>query len=164
MARPGPPPKPTELKLLLGNPGKRPLQKPVVKPTPGATCPTFLTKEAKAEWNRIVPELKRLGLLTQIDRASLASYCSAWSDFERAERQMANRPLTVVAGNGTEIQHPALVIKRAAMEKIRQFAAEFGFTPAARTRVHAPGPDDEKDEDSRFFPGPRPAPSPSGPA
>lgn len=157
MARPGPPPKPPQLKVLEGNPGKRRLNLPAIKPTPGAPCPKFLHALAKQEWNRIVPELMRLGLLTQIDRASLAAYCEAWADFERAAEQMKNRPLTVIAGNGTEIPHPALVIKRAAMEKIRQFAAEFGFSPSARGRIAITG-SDEENEDDKFFGGPRLAP------
>ena len=162
MARPGPPPKPPQLKLLEGNPGKRPLNLPAVKPTPGAQCPSFLHEVAQLEWKRIVPELMKLGLLTQIDRAALAAYCEAWADFKRAAEQTKNRPLTVVAGNGTEVQHPALVIKRAAMEKIRQFAAEFGFTPSARGRVGMPGAGEE-DPDEAFLSGPRLAPPPKNP-
>ena len=130
-----------------------------MKPDPGAQCPSFLHPAAKLEWKRIYPQLMKLGLLTQIDRAALAAYCEAWADFERAAEQTRNRPLTVVAGNGTEVQHPALVIKRAAMEKIRQFAAEFGFTPSARGRVSIPGADEE-DPDEAFLTGPRLAPAP----
>jgi len=159
MARPGPPPKPHALRLLEGNPGKRPLPRTILKPTPGANCPEFLDAVAKAEWKRIYQELMRLGLLTQLDRAALAAYCQTWSHFVKSAEQLKNRPLTVIAGNGTEIQHPALIINRAAMQKMREFAAEFGFTPSARVRIDAPGADDE-DEDEAFLRGPRPAPPP----
>ncbi len=74
--KPGTKPKPTALKLLEGNPGKRPLPMNEPKPAPTAPkCPSWLHKDAKKEWKRISTELERLGLLTQVDMAALAGYC-----------------------------------------------------------------------------------------
>ena len=161
--RPGPPPKPTELKLLQGNPGHRPLKKDVIKPTAGATCPRVLSRAARAEWTRIYPELARLGLITQIDVWTLASYCESVADLSWAVREIRRVGRTTTVGeNDTLVQHPAVTIKRAAMQKIREFAAEFGFTPSARSRVHMPGAGDGDDEDEAFFgiPGPQAVPPP----
>jgi phage terminase small subunit len=70
---------PTALKLLAGNPGHRPLNQNEPKPELVApTCPSHLSREAKREWRRIVPELEKLGLLTRIDRAALAAYATAY--------------------------------------------------------------------------------------
>jgi P27 family predicted phage terminase small subunit len=160
--KPGPPPKPPQLKLLQGNPGKRPIPKQLVAPTAGADCPRVLSAAAKREWKRLQPELERLGLLTQIDRASLAAYCEAWADFEWAVRKIKSGSRVTEAGNGTLIPHPAVLIKKNAMQKIREFAAEFGFTPAARGRVHLTGPPAEDDDDASFFKprGPQAVPPP----
>lgn len=71
MGRRGPAPKPTELKRLQGNPGKRRLNDS--EPRPVATlprCPSHLTGEAKAEWRRVARGLYEAGLLTQVDRAA----------------------------------------------------------------------------------------------
>lgn len=155
----GPPPTPLSLRVLRGNPGKRPMPKNPPKPTAGASCPKMLSAEARAEWRRVEPELLHLGLLTQVDRAALAAYCESWADFRWAVGDIGKVGRVVEAGNGTLIPNPAVQIKRQAMQKIREFSAEFGFTPAARARIelsHA----EEKDTDlDRFF-GPQPVPGP----
>jgi len=162
--KPGPPPQPLALRLLRGNTGKRRVPVERVKPTPGAPCPAQLSAAAKREWKRVTPELRRLGLLAQIDRAALAAYCEAWADFEWAIREARGGRRITTAGNGTRILHPAMIIKRQAMDKIRQFAAEFGFTPAARARIEIVGAEEEPDGDERFFGHPRPASAPKPPA
>lgn len=68
-------PKPTRLKVLTGNPGKRPLNQ--TEPRPEITvpdCPIELGEVARREWNRLVGELAALKLLTNFDRAALAAY------------------------------------------------------------------------------------------
>ena len=63
MATPGRKPKPTSLKVLEGNPGKRALNDTEPKPEKKAPkCPTWLNKEAKKEWKRIATELEALGI------------------------------------------------------------------------------------------------------
>lgn len=88
----GPPPTPTALKALRGNPGKRPI--PEGEPMPSASTPrppADLDGEALAEWKRVVPELESLGLVTVLDRAYLVAYCEAWSTFCLARRALRGR-------------------------------------------------------------------------
>lgn len=106
--------------------------------------PSWLDGEAKAEWRRIVPELRRLGLLTLIDRSALSAYCQAWAELRIAterlgkegrviERQLFSRdgePLGVKL-----LQNPAFAQQNAAMDKIKKFLVEFGLTPASRSRM-----------------------------
>ena len=62
MKTPGPPPTPTNLKLLRGNPGKRKLNTNEPDPAPAIPpCPGHLDKVAKKEWRRISKELLALG-------------------------------------------------------------------------------------------------------
>ncbi len=158
-------PKPPELKLLLGNPGGRPLPRRDVRPTGGAECPRFLSAAARAEWQRLYSELERLQLVTALDRAALACLCEAWGEFAWATAEIKRTGRTAVAGNGTVIPHPAVAIRRAAMQKIREFAIEFGLTPAARGRLAFVGPRSPQDEeDERFLRGPYPAPPEKDPA
>ena len=78
MGRRGPPPKPTRLKILAGNPGKRPLNDAEPVPAPGRpSCPAWVSKEGRAEWRRVTRELEALGLLARIDQATLACYCQS---------------------------------------------------------------------------------------
>src|SRR4051812_21402132 len=58
-------PKPTHLKLLDGNPGKRPLNAGEPKPERRIpTCPAHLNPTAKAEWKRLARQMHVLGIVT----------------------------------------------------------------------------------------------------
>lgn len=81
-------PKPTRLKVLTGNPGKRALNEAEPRPEPEIPdCPPELGPIARREWERLVAELAPLRILTQLDRAALATYCGAyglWADATEA--------------------------------------------------------------------------------
>ncbi len=145
MGRRGPAPKPTKLKAAAGNPGKRPLNRR--EPNPPVRVPrmpTWLSKRAKQEWRRIAPELEALGLVTAIDLAALASYCQAVAELTIAtetidkEGRVCVWPIFDKEGNqiGERLKaHPAVQQQRDAMQRVKQFAAEFGLSPSARSRV-----------------------------
>ena len=89
-------PKPTRLKLIEGNPGKRPLNKHEPKPEPKVpTCPAHLCPAAKAEWKRLSRELFVLGIVTALDRAALAAYCQAYGRWAEAERKLKETPMLI---------------------------------------------------------------------
>src|SRR4030042_1883827 len=82
-------PKPTRLRLLEGNPGKRPIRSEEPDPVPSIpSCPPHLSEDAKREWERVVPLLEKLGLLSEIDRGALALYCQAWGRWLEAEEAL----------------------------------------------------------------------------
>ena len=101
-------PKPTKLKLITGNPGKRLLYEREPEPKPGIPeCPSHLDEEARAEWGRIAPELATMGVLARIDRAALAAYCQAWSRWVKAEGEIRKHDL-VVKAPGSAVTVPAV--------------------------------------------------------
>jgi len=153
MARKGPRPLPVELKLLRGNPGKRPIPLPEGKAPTGATAPPELLGEALAEFRRVTPLLEQLGLLTQIDHASLVGYCLSWEDLLWAVKTIRVEGRVTESGNGTAMPHPAVGIQRAAMAGILKFSAEFGMTPAARAHVKIVLGGSEREQEKRFFGG-----------
>lgn len=135
-------PKPTELKKLDGNPGKRPLN--LGEPTPTVkkpTCPAHLVGEARKEWNRMVKLLMALKLLTEIDRAALAGYCQAWARWIEAEKKIADDGMTIETDKGNLIQSPYVGIANQSMKQMRAFLIEFGMTPSSRSRVSVPTAD-----------------------
>ena len=150
---PGPTRKPTHLKLITGNPGRRPLNKNEPNPTPGIpSVPAHLSDEAKVEWGRIASQLNDIGLLTQVDRAALAAYCQAWADWVEAEEQLrrygkvVKSPVKTVTrrsggaevtetSGGFPMQSPFLPIRNRALEIMHKFLTEYGMTPAARSRI-----------------------------
>jgi len=145
-------PKPTALKLLDGNPGKRPLneREPLMLqglPEP----PEWLDAEARAEWDRIVPELAEMGLLSRADRPALTAYCTAWSRWVEAEA-MVKKLGTIVKSpeKGFPMKSPYLSIADQSLETMRKLMVEFGLTPSSRSRIKVPG-NDAADEFDRFL-------------
>jgi P27 family predicted phage terminase small subunit len=129
---------PTSIKLLRGNPGKRPLNgaepKPRAKIPP---CPAHLDDEAKREWRRTSRELANAGLITVVDRGALAAYCQSWSRWVEAETNLRKAGMVVKTKNGHPMLNPFLTIANEAMRQMKAFLVEFGMTPSSRSRVHA---------------------------
>ena len=123
-------PKPTRLKMLTGNPGKRPLNGNEPRPAAAVPeCPAELGPVARTEWNRLVGELSALRLLTNLDRAALAAYCGAYALWAEATAQIQKYGAMIKSPTGVPIQSPYLAIANRQAEIMMRIASEFGFTP-----------------------------------
>ena len=101
MAQRGRKPKPTAIKELEGNPGKRPLNDAEPKPERKAPpCPKWLEPEAKKEWRRLSKQLEQIGVLTEVDQAAFASYCQAYARWKEAEEFMTQHGTIVKTKSG----------------------------------------------------------------
>ena len=153
MAKPGPKPTPTEVLKLRGSwranhRGSEP------QPTIGVPHrPDWLDAEAVTEWNRIVPELERLKLLTVVDLAELAAYCQTWSDYILAVKAVREHGETFTSDSGMLKKSPWVGVRAEAAKQLHRLADAFGFSPAARSRVTAASQPEEKGgtDRSRFF-------------
>lgn len=127
-----PKPKPSAYKNLCGNPGKRAINHSEPMPTNGApVCPDWMPEDGRHEWDRIVPELDRLGMLTKIDGAVLEGHCATYSEFVRGVK--SGEPL-----------------KATLLGQMRIFCAELGLTPSSRSRLSAPQKGDNAEIDFFF--------------
>lgn len=131
-------PKPTKLKILNGNPGKRPLNLQEPKPRSGLpVCPDHLDEVARLEWDRLSRELAALELLTVLDQGVLAAYCVAWSRWAKAEKVIAKSNEVIKGQSGTLYQNPYLAIANRALEQLHRFGALLGLDPSNRSRLVA---------------------------
>ena len=140
-------PKPTALRIIQGNPSRRPLPKHEAKPERHLPeCPEELSDDAKREWDRLAPELYRLGLLTRLDRAVFATYCQAWATWIHAQRNIRKEGYTgdLIAGKFVANAHVALASR--ALGEMKSALIEMGLTPASRSRIKAERPDTDPDE------------------
>jgi P27 family predicted phage terminase small subunit len=131
--------------VLTGNPGRRPLN--ANEPRPEALipdCPVELGPVARREWDRLVVELAPLRMLTNLDRAALASYCGAYGMWAEATEAIQKFGTMVKAPSGFPVQSPYVSIANRQAEIMMRIASEFGFTPASRSRISAPS-EDERD-------------------
>lgn len=154
----GRPPIPTALKLVSGNPGKRPLSEK--EPAPAASpsqAPKDLGGDALACWKRLFPILTNMGVMTVADREALAETCRCYGELSAARRSLAQpllapdpddpAKLIEVAAAGDAVfrtlsrdgvpvkPRPELAIIEAAARRYRDYLIQFGLTPAARSRV-----------------------------
>lgn len=132
-------PTPTALKVLEGNPGKRPLNQREPKPQKRAPrCPDWLEDEAKAEWARLSDAMERMGILTEMDMAAFASYCQSYARWKEAEEHLTIEGRTIDGGkDGKVVASPYVSIAQNYMKSMNRYASEFGLTPAARSRIIA---------------------------
>ena len=153
----GPKPKPTALKRLAGNPGKRKLNDDDLKVPPGCPdCPAHITGVAREEWIRITGELNALGMLTKCDRAALAAYCAAYGRWVKLENLIAKHGL--VFKDGSHKPHPAVHVAHKTLLLMKQYLVEFGLTPSSRARMKVPG-EEKKDPMDDFLRRSQPDPN-----
>lgn len=152
MATRGRKPKPTALKVLEGNPGKRPLnaREPVpVKRAP--SCPKWLDKDAKKEWRRLAPKLEAMGLLSEVDMAAFAGYCQSYSRWKENEEFITEHGSLVRTPSGYWMQVPQVSIAQQYMKQMEKFAEQFGLTPSSRSRLIADSAESGKKDDMEML-------------
>ncbi len=138
MATRGRKPKPTALKELEGNPGKRKLNDKEPKPGKKApSCPKWLEDEAKKEWRRLSKKMEMMGILTEVDMAAFAGYCQAYARWKEAEEFITQHGSMIRTPNGYLQQVPQVSIAQTYLKVMNRFAEQFGLTPASRARIIA---------------------------
>ena len=136
-------PTPTRIKVLTGNPGKRALNKSEPRPDPVVpACPPELGPRAQREWHRLVGDLSKFHLLTNLDRAALAAYCGAYALWAEATEAIQKYGTMIKSPAGFPMQSPYIAIANRQAEIMMRIASEFGFTPASRSRISMPQEDE----------------------
>src|SRR4030095_1429365 len=96
---------PTAMRMLRGNPGKRPFPRhePIPEPAPADfdTPPPELEGNAVAmgEWARVVPLLRGCGVISRAERSALIALCLQWAQWLAAQRYLVEH------GMGTTSTH-----------------------------------------------------------
>ena len=164
----GPAPKPTALKKLAGNPGKRSINLNN-EPQPRAKRPRMpahftptddalpeddrqhineFYEIARGEWRRVVRELGAVpGLLASVDADALAMYAETYARWVVASRKLAMGGMVIemATQNGGKYMatSPYMAIVNQCLKIMKQLLTEFGMTPASRTRIQIERPPEE---------------------
>lgn len=142
MGRRGPPPEPTQLKILKGNPGRRRLNQNEPQPEQSKPrCPIWLNIVAKRKWRSVVKQLDAMGVVTQVDGDALANYCQTWARWREMEefidKHGAVIPVTDEGGQLTKLQEvPQMARSCTLLLLLNRYQREFGLTPSARASLH----------------------------
>lgn len=146
MATTGRRPRPTALKVLEGNPGKRKLNEhEPVPPKADTRYPNWLMPEAKKEWKRLASSLKAMGVLTAADLTAFVGYCQAYARWREAEEFITKHGSIFKTPSGYVQQVPQVSIAQQNLKIMQSFCTEFGLTPACRSRIIAGDPDASAD-------------------
>jgi P27 family predicted phage terminase small subunit len=128
--------KPTQLKVLQGNPGKRPLNsdEPAF-PALQSDCPEHLVKASAKEWDRMKGLFASHNVFTEADRSALTAYCTVWGRWLEADGNVRKSGMLVKSPSGYAIQNPWLSIANKAFDQMTKLMTEFGMTPSSRSCV-----------------------------
>jgi len=105
--------------------------------------PNWLGTYAKEEWNRVVPEAFRVGLLTIVDETAMVAYCIAYQNFRDAQDIIAESGMSYESKDGLMKKRPECNMVNESLGIMKRYMDAFGFTPAARSKLRTPLTDEE---------------------
>src|SRR5690242_16133765 len=124
-------PTPSHLKLVKGNPGKRPINKREPQPRrERPSAPAHMSDKARETWGYVSAILDRMGVLREADAIGLEMLCEAYADYLAARAHLkdlgSNYYETVNQTGGVMHRaHPAVAVMQDADRRIRAWLAEF---------------------------------------
>lgn len=155
-------PKPTALKVLGGNAGKRPLNNTEPKPPKKnkISCPkefeierfrpafageqdkefrtTPAAKHAAKELKRLSKLLDPMGVLTAVDVGMLEAYCQAYGLWREATAYVNRYGAVLFSKDGGMYQNPYLAVVNKQAAIMAKIGSEFGLTPSSRSGLQIP--------------------------
>jgi len=110
-----------------------------VRTVPNA--PSWLPKDARAEWRRVMPALVERRTLDVADLGNFENYCIAQGVVRECSLELA------APGLDLEARAKLFRVQDKAMQTARQLAALFGLTPVDRSRPTIPSGNDDGELD-----------------
>jgi phage terminase small subunit len=150
-------PTPTKIRILNGNPSRRPLPVNERQFTPGIpTRPAGLSAGARKQWDELIGEMAHSGVLRRVDGGALAMLCEDLATLDTLRKGLAAQAREItqkaaekrqrISGNAltalsrtTEGRRTLTTIRELSAQIIIQ-RREFGLTPSSSTRLQATGP------------------------
>jgi P27 family predicted phage terminase small subunit len=134
---------PTALKVLRGNPGRRPIN--LEEPQPDAlddACPVEISDEAaRREWERAIVPAIRIGQITAADRTLAVAHCELWATWQSQLAEAIKHPHVISAGKHRyPLPNPARVMANRTLLILTQVDEKLGFSPTSRGKVQVKGP------------------------
>ena len=128
--------KPSAIRILEGNRGHRPIPEEPPKVEGEEICPSFLctiSPSALQHWERLAPELKKMGLLTKLNQGNLSEYCLGAARLEQWEKIIQKEGALWTGPDGIRVIHPLIEALDITLETQRRLElALFGLEPSSR--------------------------------
>lgn len=146
MARRGPPAIPTQIKLLNGNPSRRPLNGDEPQPTliEDGTPPEWLDERAKARWLKSFKDLQTTRVITESDYESFARLCYLDGQFHELREKLCSEGLVTsglnTKGKPYQLPNPLFYMMLSIAKELSKMEQQFGMTPSSRTGLRVTNP------------------------
>ena len=134
-------PKPTWLKVIGGNPGRRPLNYAEPKPEGDLSVPPdWLTPSQRSVWEKAIADAPP-GLLRRVDESVFLVWVVAKDLHQSATEKIAQSGTIVRMPNSNmAVQSPWVAVLNKQAQIMLKASAEMGFTPSSRARVSLDAP------------------------
>ena len=133
----GRPAKPSALKAIEGNRGKRSgnANEPEPDLLNDLEPPAHLPEASAAVWRELAFMLRKLQVLTVADRVAFEMLCDAVADYRAARAERRGRFITTSPKSGADMLDQYLVAQGMAGKRAEGLMAKFGMDPVSRSRV-----------------------------
>ena len=133
---PGPAKTPTQVKLNRGSwRGKSEAKTAPPRLVGDFSCPKHLKLEAKRFWEKLMPDLVRIGVISKTELDMFAMLCETWADYKKACKDHKGD----------------YRLKKMLRDEVIKYAAHFGLTPSTRSNVRAFDNVTDSGTKERFF-------------
>lgn len=134
MARPA---KPTALKAIEGNRGKRGKNEhePEFDLLSDLEPPAHLPERSAAVWRELAWMLRKAQVLTVADKIAFELTCDAVADYREARKRRGDNFITTSPKTGAEMLDQMLVAQQMLCKRAEGLLAKFGMDPASRSKV-----------------------------
>jgi P27 family predicted phage terminase small subunit len=148
-------PTPPPLKLLNGNPGKRPIEQEPESPLLPAddSPPEWLHPDAQGFYREIVGLVNSMKVGTEADRLGIVALAQSLAEVKIAHEQMNRYGRVIKDKSGGATRNPYAVHAAQFIGFVRQFITEYGLTPCSRARLIAKAEGGEEDPFSKYMSG-----------
>jgi P27 family predicted phage terminase small subunit len=139
----GPRPRPTVIKILRGTTRKdrlNPAEPKLERATEAFDVPPLELEGdpvAIAEWSRVVPMLRRIGLVSEAERSTLIALCQQWSRYLEAQKEIREHGAIDPGGDHGPVMNPNVAVADKSLGHCLKLWAELGLTPSGRSKMAA---------------------------
>ena len=133
----GRPSKPTALKAIEGNRGKRGAneKEPEFDLLSDLEPPAHLGERSAAVWRELAWMLRKAHVLTVADKVAFELLCDAVADYRFVRAKRGDDFVTHSPKTGAEMLDQLLVAQQMLSKRAEGFMAKFGMDPASRSKV-----------------------------
>ena len=98
-------------------------------------APEWLPELGRQMWQTVCPHLCAKKVISVTDLHNLEAFCSAYSQWRTAEREVIQNGIVVEGATGGPIKNPACTVVNESLKQMALFGANLGLDPASRGRL-----------------------------